>query len=257
MVITPVQISVFLLVLARIGGLFIAAPIISAKSVPSFVRIAIAIWLAVILWFVVPLPYGIPDTVGLFLVTLVLEVFIGYIIGFISNIIIQSVQAAGDIADVQMGLSVANVLSPTTGLMTSVIGTLTFFIALVIFLIVDGHHMVFSALNQSFTSLPLMAILNTSNAGFIVQFIELIKFFWLTAIRLAAPAVLLIFLSDFSFGIVSRVAPQVNVFMLGFQVKPSLGLLGLLITIPLFAKHVSTLVATIGSELGQTFTFLR
>jgi len=257
MVITPSQIAVFLLVLARIAGLFLSAPIISARSVPAFIKIGLAVWLAVTLWFVIPLPYGIPEGNVLFVMSLLLEVFIGYIIGFVCNLIIQSVQAAGDIADVQMGLSVANILSPTTGLMTSIIGSLTFYIALVVFLVANGHHMVFSAIHQSFTALPILGLLKTSNVNFIYQMIELINFFWLTALRLAAPSLILIFLSDFSFGIVSRVAPQVNVFMLGFQVKPALGLLGLLLTIPLFTKQISELIGTMGGEIAKAFMLLR
>ncbi|MFC1560084.1 flagellar biosynthetic protein FliR [Candidatus Margulisiibacteriota bacterium] len=257
MVVTPIQIMVFMLVLARVAGLFISAPIISAKSVPAFVKIGLAIWLAVILWFVVPLPYGVPDSPALFLMALVIEVFVGYTIGFISNLIIQSIQAAGDMADVQMGLSVANVLSPTTGLMTSVVGSLTFYIAMVVFFIVDGHHMIFAALHQSFRALPVTGALNFSGGVFVLQIIELIKFFWVTAIRLAAPSLLLIFLSDFSFGIVSRVAPQVNVFMLGFQVKPGLGLLGIMLVLPILTKQISGLIGSIGTELGRTFIVLK
>lgn len=251
------QIEIFLLILARISGLFISAPLLSARSIPSSIKTALAIWLASVIWFVAPVQYEFPGTVITFIIAIMLEIFIGYIIGFIANIIIQSIQAAGDLIDVQMGLSVANILSPTTGLMSSVIGTLTFYIALTIFLLVNGHHMVFSALYQSFKSLPVYGTLNFSNPNFILAITQLIQSFWLTALRLAAPSILLIFLMDFAFGLVSRVAPQVNVFMLGFQVKPSLGLFGLLITIPLFAKQISYLIDSIGVEVGKMLMILK
>jgi flagellar biosynthesis protein FliR len=67
---------------------------------------------------------------------------------------------------------------------------------------------------------------------------------------------LLIFLSDFSFGIVSRVAPQVNVFMLGFQVKPSLGLFGLMLLSPLLIQHMMMLIGQTSNEIAKTLTLL-
>jgi flagellar biosynthetic protein FliR/FlhB len=72
---------------------------------------------------------------------------------------------------------------------------------------------------------------------------------WLTAVKLAIPAILLIFLADFTFGIVSRVAPQVNVFMLGFQVKPLLGLFAISLTLPYLLRYISNMVGTIGEEI--------
>jgi flagellar biosynthesis protein FliR len=74
---------------------------------------------------------------------------------------------------------------------------------------------------------------------------------------LAVPAVLFIFLSDFCFGIVSRVAPQVNVFMLGFQVKPCLGLIAILLSLPLVIKYINNLLAVAGEQLLRLLIILR
>jgi flagellar biosynthetic protein FliR len=151
--------------------------------------------------------------------------------------------------DLQMGLSVATALDPVFGAVISVIGKLAFFFALIIFIIADGHHLILSALHQSFTALPVGKLANFSSPNLAMQIIELGSTLWLTAIKLAAPVILLIFLSDFTFGIVSRVAPQVNVFMLGFQVKPSLGLLGLLMTLPFIVKYINRLIGFMMEQL--------
>ena len=255
MVITFPQIEVFLLVLARVAGLFIDAPVFSAKSIPSYVKTALAIWIAALLWFVVPVKY-LPDSLPAFVLAIAVEVFVGYIIGFVASIILQSAQAAGDILDLQMGLSVANVLSPTTGQMTSITGTFMFMIALVVFLLVDGHHLVLSAIHQSFVEIPIISFIDFSKPDLLLQMLDLLRWFWISTIQLCAPMLLLIFLSDFAFGIVSRVAPQVNVFMLGFQVKPSLGLLGLMLISPLIIKHMMSLIAQSGAEIAKTLILL-
>lgn len=249
------QIEIFLLIVARIAGLFIEAPLLSATSIPGTVKTAIVIWLAVVLWFVVPVR-ALPDSIFAFFLAVVLEVFIGYTIGFVASIVLLSAQAAGDLLDIQMGLSVANILSPTTGQTTSITGTFLFLIALIVFLLVDGHHMVLSAIHQSFVAIPLVSFIDFSKPDLLNQIISLLTFFWTATVQLCAPMLLLIFIMDFSFGIISRVAPQVNVFMLGFQVKPSLGLFGLMLISPLLINHIMSLVSQTGIELAKTLVIL-
>jgi flagellar biosynthesis protein FliR len=147
-----------------------------------------------------------------------------------------------------MGTSIASALDPNTGAMSSMIGRLAFFLGLVIFFVLNGHHMILAGVHHSYSVLPIGYSVNFS-AAFALQVIEGVSSLLLIALQLAVPALLIIFLSDFSFGIVSRVAPQVNVFMLGFQVKPSLGMLALLFSVPLMTSHVGTLINRMIQEI--------
>ncbi len=257
MIITLEQLEVFLLILARISGLFIAAPVLSTRLIPATIKIALSIWISIVLWFVVPIKSPLPTELFILVLALVNEVLIGFIIGFICNIIFAAIQAAGDIMDLQMGMSIATVISPTTGGVVSLVGLLAFQLGLLIFVIANGHHMILGALVQSFRLLPLAAPINVGGVNFMTQLIDLGRGLWLTAIQLAAPVVLLLFLTDFAFGIVSRVAPQVNVFMLGFQVKPTIGFIALLMTMPLLIRHILGLIETMGPELLRAMMLLK
>jgi len=256
MIITVAQLEVFLLVLARIAGIFIQAPILSARSIPTSFKTGLAIWMALTLCFVIPVPKTLPVTSLEFILALINEVLIGFLIGFVCNLIFAAVQAAGDIMDLQMGLSVAQYLAPETGAVATLVGRLFFYTALMTFLIVDGHHLILSTLAQSFRALPIAGMAHLSNGRLMAQLIDLIIKFWTIAIQLAAPAVLLIFLSDFAFGLVSRAAPQVNVFMLGFQVKPALGLYAILMSLPLLVRHVVNLVGVMAEEALKLYVTL-
>jgi flagellar biosynthetic protein FliR len=249
MIISVQQIVIFLFILGRIAGVFIQAPIFNSRSFPIFAKTAFAIWLSIVLWFVTPIHNTLPDSVFAFILALVFEVAIGFIIGFICNIIFIAVQSAGEIMDMQMGLSVATALDPIFGAVISVIGKLAFYTALIIFIAADGHHLILSAFHQSFTALPVGKLANLSSPNLALQIIELSSTLWVTAIKLAAPAILLIFLSDFSFGIVSRVAPQVNVFMLGFQVKPLLGIFAILMSLPFIVKYINRLIEFMAEQM--------
>ena len=249
MIITVSQLVVFFLILARIAGIFIQAPIFNSRSFPFYAKTVIAIWVSLLLWFVIPIHHTLPVTALTFILAAAFEVAIGFTIGFICNIIFLSVQAAGEIMDMQMGLSVATALDPVFGAVISVIGRLAFFTALIMFISVDGHHLILSAFHQSFTALPAGKFANFASPDLIQQIIFLGSSLWSTAIKLAAPAVLLIFISDFTFGIVSRVAPQVNVFMLGFQVKPSLGLIGFVLALPFIVKYINRLIEFMAEQI--------
>ena len=249
MIISLQQLVVFMLILARMAGIFLQAPIFNSRSIPFMLKTTFAVWVSILLWFVTPIHPTLPASIPLFLLSLVFEVAIGFTIGFICNVIFLAVQAGGEIMDMQMGLSVATALDPVFGAVISVIGRLAFFTALIIFIMANGHHLILSAFHQSFAALPVGKLVNFASPQLAMQIIELGSTLWLTAIKLAAPVILLIFLSDFSFGIVSRVAPQVNVFMLGFQVKPSLGLLGFTLSLPFAVKYINRLVEFMAEQL--------
>jgi len=257
MIISVAQIEVFVFIIARIAGVFLQAPIFNSRSFPAPAKIAFAVWLSIILWFTTPVFPTLPDSLLSFVLTIIAEVAFGFLIGFICNLIFIAIQSAGEIIDLQMGLSIATALDPIFGSVISIIGRLIFFTALIVFILLDGHHLILSAFHQSFSVLPAGKIADFTSYQLTAQLMELGGTLWMTAIKLAAPVVLLIFLSDFTFGIVSRVAPQVNVFMLGFQVKPMLGLFGILVTLPFLIKHIGNLFEFIGQNLVQLFAILK
>jgi flagellar biosynthetic protein FliR len=179
------------------------------------------------------------------------------VIGFVCNFLFIAIQSAGELIDMQMGLSVATTLDPIFGAVISIVGRLTFFVALIIFFTLNGHHLILSAFHQSFTTIPAGKIADFTSYNLVNQIIALGTALWTTAVKLAGPVLLLIFISDFTFGIVSRVAPQVNVFMLGFQVKPLLGLFGISLMLPLVVRYISNLVEIIGEQIVQLLMIIK
>lgn len=253
---TLAQLEVFFLIFARIAGLFIRTPVLSGRGMPVLARASLAIFLTFILWFVVPLPLRLPTSFLAFGLALVNEVILGFLIGFISYLIIATFQAAGEIMDLQMGLSVSKTLDPAFGVEISIIGRLTYMLGGVLFLVVNGHHLIFAAINTSFSLFPVATPLNYS-LGFINELVKVLSELWVVAIQLSAPVILMIFLSDFSFGLISRVAPQVNVFMLGFQVKPLIGAFVFLAVLPAFVSRATVLINQFLPKILTIFGFLR
>jgi len=257
MIISLAQIEVFFFILARIGGVFVQAPIFNSRSFPVSTKVAFAIWLGLVLWFVTPVSPHLPTNLLSFLLVLIAEIMLGFTIGFICNFLFIAIQSAGELIDMQMGLSVASALDPIFGAVISIVGRLTFFVAMIIFFTLNGHHLLLSALHQSFTSIPAGKIADFTSFNLLNQIISLGTALWITAVKLAGPVLLLIFISDFTFGIVSRVAPQVNVFMLGFQVKPLLGLFGISLMLPLVVRYINNLIEIMGEQIVQLLTIIK
>lgn len=244
MAISFIQLQVFILIFARILGLFMEAPIFSEKMFSRNVKNAFMFFFAFLLWFVVPFSgEQLPPNVPLFIIAFLNEFMVGFIIGFIAKIVFAGVEAAGEIMGAQMGLSVSSMLDPTTGSQTSLPTKLLRWVVIIVFFIVDGHHFMLVALERSFRMLPLMNSWNIQPAAEQIVFLGVNIF--AIGVQLAAPIILTIFLIDFAFGLISRVAPQVNVFMLGFQLKPPVGVFIFLLTIPLLVERVIWIVSLI------------
>ena len=236
MILTLFQFQAFMLIMARIVGLFGQSAFYSFRNIPAIPKTAICFFITVVLWFTLPIPDNLPNTVGMFIVALIQEFLIGRLLGVISFIITKAILAAGDLMGMQMGLSSANQFDPTQGIQVNVVGRFFDLTALLFFVSIDGHIMILTAVQKSFTAIPVFSPVNFTNA--MPGLLNLGVVLWELAVRLAAPVILTIFLLDFAMGTVSRVAPQVNVFMLGFQVKPMLGMITLFLMMPILIWRI-------------------
>ena len=246
------QVFIFMVIMARSIGLFLTAPFFSNRIISRTAKIGLIIWITITLWFVVPVPKTF--MVGAFLpliLVLMQELFIGIMLGTVAELLFAGIKAAGEIIGMQMALSVASTFDPAEGGQESIITTLYQNILMILFLIVDGHHLLLVALRKSYDVLPMFNTWNFAMAG--RSMAELAGGIFAIGISLAAPIVLVIFLLDFAFGLVSRVAPQVNVFQLGFQVKPPLGEAVLLLTAPFLVERMVFLLSRTIEELTRFF----
>ncbi len=240
MLLTVRQVAVFALMLARLAGLFVAAPILNARTFPTVAKMAMATWIAVLFWFVVPVSGQLPQSAVPFVMAVVVEFMIGLLLGFASDLIVTAVEFGGSLMDSQMGMSVGQTLDPMSGTQTTIIARLLRWMTTLMFLAVGGHHMLMSAIYQSFKLLPVGQPVYFAGAA--EDLVTLAASMFAVGTQLAMPIILVIFFLDFSLGMISRVAPQVNVFQLGFEIKPTLGGLIFVMMTPFMLAYVSPLI---------------
>ena len=240
MILTYYQLSVFFLILARFSGMVLLAPFFSMKSLLSLPKISLLIWISGLALFTVALPQQLPDTLGLYFFALLIELALGAIIGFTANLIMMAIEFGGTLMDAQAGLSSASILDPTSGKNAALLELLMKYISVLLFLLINGHHMVLSAIYESFSIMPIGQPVDFSAGSQYLVSLGTTLFF--LGLKLASPIILVIFIVDFSFGILNKIAEQVNVFQLGFQVKPTVAIIIFLGISPNFGTILSSVM---------------
>ncbi len=253
-VVSVEQACVFMLIVARIGGLFQLSPMFNSKEVFSIGKITLIIWISFVLVFVVPLPKLFPVNPVLFILALVSEFLVGVLMGFTVQLMVIGIEFAGSLMDTQAGMSAASALDPASGRTVTILSKFLNQIALLIFLVIDGHHMVLSALYQSFQLLPIGSPGKFPLAT--EMLLSLGTQLFAIAVQFSAPILFVVFLIDFCFGLLSRVAPQLNVFQLGFQVKPIISIFILFAMIPGLVDGIRRLLETITDLMLRLFMVL-
>ena len=253
MILTYYQLSVFFLIFARFSGMVLISPFLSMKSLFSLGKVGLVFWASVLIMFIVPLPQTLPNSLFVYFFALLVELAIGLIIGFTANLIIMAIEFGGMLMDTQAGLSSASVLDPTSGKNSALLELMMKYLSLMLFLIVNGHHMVISAVFESFSIMPLGQPVDfAAGSQYLVSLGSALFFIGL---KLAAPIILVIFIVDFSFGILNKVAEQVNVFQLGFQVKPSVAIIIFLGISPNFGTILVDIIETVMDYLVNLLGF--
>ncbi|MES2662458.1 MAG: flagellar biosynthetic protein FliR [Pseudomonadota bacterium] len=212
--------------LFRITGVFLAVPLIGSRLVPVRSRLALALLVSLILSPIIKIPaYA---EMSLSLLPLILQEFvIGYIIGFLFQILFQIFVIAGQIIAIQNGLGFGMMVDPVNGINVVSISQLYLIFINIIFFSMNGHLMVFEILYHSFIFLPMGSWLAALHYYKIAQ---LGSWMFMSAFLVSISAVLAIFLSNITFGFISRLSPQFNIFSVGFPFNMIFGLFIIMLT---------------------------
>lgn len=182
------------------------------------------------------------------------EVIFGVILGFIINMIFDVVKMAGSYIDMQMGLSMMNVLNPANKTSSTIIANLMYFISLMIFFVLDGHHILIRYLIKSFEIVPIgHGISFQSSFGTVIDIF--VKYFEI-GLRIALPLILILLITELCMALISRVVPQINVMILGMPVKIMVGLVTFTVFIPIFINTLVYAFDGIPDIFNKLFTTL-
>ena len=223
----------FGLIFARIIGFLVQAPIWGSKHINGKVKIGFAAVFAMILFPHVPLPRELSGGPVIFILLIFAQVTVGLAIGWTAFLAMATAQFGGEMLDIQMGLSSAAANDPSSKGTINLIRRLQFYLAMLLYMIMDGHHILLKAVAKSFEIIPLTG---TRISGTLVkEMIHMAGQILHVGVQIALPALGALFMVQIALGIMARVAPQMNVFMLSFPLNIMVGMTLLSSSVPLLA----------------------
>lgn len=222
---TDTQISTwvasFILPLFRVTAVLMSMPVFGTTLVPARVRLYFALAITVVIAPGLP-PMPPVNALDLSALMLVAEqILIGALLGFSLQLFFQAFVVAGQIISIQMGMAFASMIDPTNGVNTAVIGQFLTMLVTLLFLAMNGHLVVFEVLTESFTTMPV------GSAMLINHFWDIAgKLGWVlgAAMLLVLPAITALLVVNIAFGVMTRAAPQLNIFSIGFPLTLVLGM---------------------------------
>lgn len=243
MVITSAQITALvgglLWPLFRISALLMVAPVFGARMVPARIRLGLGVAVTVLVLPLLPSPPEVDIFSLKSFMILAQQVLIGVVMGFALQLVISAVVTGGQIVAMQMGLGFAAMVDPQNGTQTAVVSQFYLIVVMLTYLSLGGHLVMFEVLIDSFKTIPVSEHgLSPENFWQLVSWGNQI---FSGAVGMALPAIASLLMVNFAFGIMTRSAPQMNIFAIGFPLTLLMGFALILITLPNVVPYSTSL----------------
>ena len=220
----------FLLILTRVSCFIFAAPFFSLQNIPRNVRIVLSVLTSVLLYgTLTPAPAVIYSAVLEYAVIILKEAMAGLLLGFGASVCSSIVSFAGSIADMETGLSMMTLMDPTTRDTTSITGVLYQYVLMLMLIATGMYRYLFGALADSFVLIPVNGAV-FHGESLVRSVIEFLTDYVVIGFRIVLPIFCVMLLLNAVLGILAKVAPQMNMFAVGIQLKVLVGLSVLLFT---------------------------
>jgi len=252
-VIDPVEFRTYMLVLLRVSILLFMFPVFSSKVFPNRLKIGLAMVVSLLFYSVVEVDLSrFPMSVIATGLLILAEAMIGMTLGLCLRMFFGAVQLAGQIIGFQMGFAMINVVDPQTGANVSIMDQLGYWVCVVVFLLLNGHHIMFMAMIDSFKLVPIGFFMMPE--VMMAKVIDLGAQLFLLSIKIGAPVIASLAFVSVGFGLVSKFSPQMNVMIVAFPLKIVAGLVLFGLTLQIIAIMTQSYVGEF-KELLMYFLF--
>jgi len=248
------NIIMFMAIFTRLSGLFTTAPLFSTYPIPTQVKIWLCAAIAFILFPIVQAntQFVVPTSVPALTLILFKEFLTGAVIGFCANILFIGIELGVNTFTVQMGLSADQALNPTSGGNSPVLTQAFTYLASMMFIVLGAHQWLFSALYNSFKSMPIGYVISVS-PSFVEQILIITGQIFSVGLSIALPIFGILFITDILLGFTSKMMPQMNIFMVSLPLKIYLGLLLSLIFMRPMAEYMAVIIEQFLTKIAAIF----
>jgi len=234
---SPQNVVGFLLLFFRFAGLFIMVPLFSHMSIPMTIKTAIAFVFSVLFFANMP-PLVMEITTINVVLAIISEFLLGFVVGLMLQLVINIMTFAGIQISFIMGFSMASVVDPQSGVSMPIIANILALLALMIFLALDGHHVVLLFVNESLQEVALGGFM--LNAEIFEYMLKATTNMFMVGFMIAFPIIALSLLADIIFGMLMKTMPQFNLLVIGFPIKIMVAFVVIIATLATFMGIFST-----------------
>lgn len=223
------QFELFVLILIRLASFVFAAPFFNMANVPQRVKIGFSFCLAILVYSLFPDMSVQYNGMIEYAIIVVQEVIVGIMLGLISSLCVQIIMFAGKIIDMDIGISMAQLYDPTTRMQVGIMGNFYYYMMMLLLIISGMHQYLVAAIVETYKVIPIGGV--KFSASIYTTIIGFVSDYFVIGFRIALPIFASILMLNCVLAILARIAPQMNMFVVGMQLKIFTGIFVILFTI--------------------------
>lgn len=237
-----------LMVFMRMAGMLLTNPLLGQRTVPVRIKMGLALCFSLLVTPTLNTAVEYENTL-IYLFALLKEFFVGFSISFIMQMFLSALQIAGDLIDLQLGVGMSRIYDPQTNISMPISGTIFHIMYVLLFFAANGHLTLIRIVAASYELLPPgLAFLRVDALD---QVVFLFGNILVLGVKLALPVLAIELLTEVGLGVLMRTVPQINVFVVGLQLKLLLGLLVIVLILPNVAGLFDSATNTMFESIGQ------
>lgn len=248
------ELIAFILVFCRLTSFIMYVPAFFPSGTIQRFKIGLSLVLTFIFVPLINITNLTINNPATFIVLIGKEILVGLALGFITTLCFSAAQMAGQLLDFHVSFSMSSLYDPISNETVSILGRVFYWMCVIVFLLIDGHHIVINCLVESFQLVNIGELaLKPELATYMIQVV--IEFFTI-GLKIAIPIALIIIITDFTLGLVARVMPQLNIMMLGMPIKILVGLSCFTLSLPVFMKMIVSNFDTVLEAIKGLFNIM-
>jgi len=250
------EFKAFFLILIRVSVILFMFPFFSSRVIPVLAKAGLALIISIILFPVINNKlFQFPNTLCETFQMVTGELIIGMILGLLVQIVFEGVRMMGQVVGFQTGFAITNILDPQSGMQVSILSNMAYFVAIVIFLVLNGHHILLNAIRESFEIVNVGSL--SLDRRIFQEIVQAGGDMFVIALKIGAPAIAALLFVKVAFGLITKLIPQMNIMIVAFPVQIVMGLIFFGICLNVLLAFMETYLGDLGSLLINTMNWLK
>lgn len=250
------ELKAFYLILIRISIIFQMLPFFNSRVVPILVKAGLSVIMTIILFPVINISVvGFPHTTFGMMRLILSEFVVGIVLGLLVMIFFEGVRMMGQMVGFQTGFAITNIIDPQSGSQISILSNMAYLVAMMFFLLLNGHYILLNAIRESFEVIPVGSL--KLNGSMFDKMISMYGEMFVIAVKIGAPAIAALLFTNLAFGLITKLIPQMNIMIVAFPIQIIIGLIFFGVSLDVLLYITEKYVKDLGPVLINTMRWLR